>query len=142
MPSIKSNFSINYEDCLKLQEKISKIGYESEQIINNYVHTDLAEQLISAITKKIPVSKKGKNHAKYNLWYSQTDFNLAVDISNNLKGKRGTSFYYLYYVVTGTGTSKEKGSNDFMSEGLESEYSKLVDGIIAQLDKYLEGGIL
>lgn len=142
MPAIKNNFSINYEDCLKLQERIQRIGYDSEKIINDYVHIDVAEQLIEAMTNRIPVSKKGKRHAKYNLWYSQTDFNLAVDISNNLKGKRGTSFYYLYYVVTGTGTNKDRGPDDFMSKGLESEYNKVVDGVLAQLDKYLEGGIV
>ena len=134
MPSIKSNFSLNYADISLIQKKILQFGIISEDIINDYIHHDAAIQIINAITKEIPKSDKGKKHAKDNIWYEQENFNLAVGISNNMKGKRGTSFYYLYYVVTGTGNSKKNGANDFMERGLDKEYPKLVDGIIAQLE--------
>ena len=138
MPSIKSNFTIKYDDFNKIQEKILKLGFESENAINEYVHNPAAQQLISSATKELPVSKKGKQHAKKNIWYEKNDYNLAVNISNNLKGKRGSSFYYLYYVATGLGTSTEKGPNDFLERGTNKIYSKLIDGLINQLEKKIE----
>lgn len=141
MPSIKSNFSLKYDDCVKLQEKILEVGYKSENILNNYIHNQAAQQLVDAMTKEIPRSKRGKKHAKDNIWSEIENFNLATSISNSTKGKRGSSFYYLYYVVTGTGTSEERGSNDFLERGLNKEYPLLVNGIIEQLGNFFKEGL-
>ena len=51
------------------------------------------------------------------------------------------SFYYLYYVVTGTGTSYEKGKRDFMSKGLEAKYDEIVETLFEELDEYIERGL-
>lgn len=144
MPSIKTNFSLKDEDLDRIKRAIVNCGETSEEVINDYLHNIAGKKFVKKMDKYIPVAKTDKTHpripirAKGNKWSEQDDYNLAVKISNSLKGKRGTSFYYLYYVVTGTGTSKNHGERDFMEKGLNEEYDNVVDGIINELSKNIE----
>lgn len=138
MPSVKTNFSLNYSDMERIRQAILRCGNTSEKVINDYIHNKAGANITKSITKFIPRSEKGKRHAKDSNWSEQTNYNLAVNISNSLKGKRGSSFYYLYYVVTGTGTSRRKGSNDFMTKGLNNEYKNVVDGIVNELSQNID----
>lgn len=138
MPSVKTKFSLDYSDMERIKKSILNCGESSERVINNYLHDVAGEKITKSITRFIPVSKRDKTHAKHSNWSEQANYNLAVNISNSLKGKRGKSFYYLYYVVTGTGTNKKKGPNDFMKKGLDQEQNNIVNGIINELDKNIE----
>ena len=139
MPSVKNNFNIKYDDVGKIQESILKLGNNNtEEVLNEYIHNSAANQIIEYVTKEIPVSKRGIRHARFDTWWEQENNNLSVGIANSLKGKRGSSFYYLYYVATGTGTSKRRGGTDFMEIGLDRVYPSLIDGIVAQLEKKIE----
>lgn len=139
MPSIKSNFSLVDKDIERIRHAISNCGVSCEKVINDYLHNTAGKNITKSITRFIPVSKR-KNviHAKHSNWSEQENFNLAVGISNSLKGKRGSSFYYLYYVVTGTGTNKKKGPRDFMEQGMNQEYNNIVNGMIDELGKNIE----
>ncbi len=139
MPSVKTNFSLKDDDIEKIKRAIGKCGNTSEQVINNYLHNVAGENIVKSITNYIPRSPRNNViHARGSNWSEQKNFNLAVNIGNSLKGSRGTSFYYLYYVVTGTGTNKNKGARDFMEQGLNKEYDNVVNGIINELDKNIE----
>lgn len=133
MPSIKSNFSLKDEDVKRIQQFIVKCGNTSEEVINDYIHNEAGERITKGITRFIPVSKRNKVHAKNSKWSEQKNYNLAVNISNKTSGKN--SFYYLYYVATGTGTSKKNGPNDFMKKGMDQEYNNVVNGLINELEK-------
>lgn len=138
MPSISSKFTLRDTDIERLKSSISNCGESSERVINDYLHNKGGKKITDSITRFIPVSKKGKRHAKNSKWYAQDDYNLAVNISNSLEGKRGTSFYYLYYVATGTGTSRKKGSNKFMDKGMDKVYDQVVDELLDELGKNIE----
>ena len=139
MPSVKTNFSLKAEDIEKVKQAIIRAGNTSEEVINNYLHNVAGGRIAKSITNYIPLSpRKDVIHAKKSNWSEQEDFNLAVSIGNSLKGKRGKSFYYLYYVVTGTGTNKKKGARDFMEQGLNKEYDNTVEGLINELGKNIE----
>ena len=139
MPSIKSNFGIKETDIERIRQSILRVGETSENVINDYLHKTAGKNIIKSITPHIPRSeRKNVIHARNSNWSNQENFNLAVSISNSLKGKRGSSFYYLYYVVTGTGTNKKKGARDFMSKGLDEEYNNIVKGLLNELDKNIE----
>lgn len=138
MPSVKTRFELKDVDIERVKQSIGKLGYSSENVINNYLHNIAGEKIAAGITKYIPVSKRDKIHAKYSNWSEQANYNLAVNVSNSLKGKRGTSFYYLYYVATGTGTSKKNGPNDFMEKGMDQEYNNIVNGLINELNENIE----
>lgn len=144
MPSIKANFKLKDEDIEKIRNAILRCGTTSEEVLNDYIHNKASEKFIKRMDRYIPVAKKDKNHkhipirAKGNKWYEQENYNLAVNISNSLKGKRGTSFYYLYYIVTGTGTSKNIGARDFMEQGVNEEYNNVVNEMLEELEKNID----
>lgn len=138
MAKVKTEFSLNYADFERIRQAILRCGNTSEPVINNYLHNIGGPNITKSITKFIPRSDRDKIHAKDSNWSEQQNYNLAVNISNSLRGKRGTSFYYLYYVVTGTGTSAKKGPNDFMKKGLNQEYDNVVNGILDDLSKNIE----
>lgn len=136
MPSIKTKFELKDNDVERIKQSISNLGASSENVINDYLHNKGGQKIASGITNFIPVSKRDKRHAKHSKWYKQNNFNLAVAIENSTGGKN--SFYYLYYVATGTGTSKKNGPNDFMNKGMDKEYRSLVNELIDEIDKNIE----
>lgn len=136
MPSIKSNFSLKDDDIKRIQQSILKCGETSEEVINDYLHNVAGEKITKSITRFIPVSKRDKVHAKNSKWNEQKNYNLAVNISNKTSGKN--SFYYLYYVATGTGTSKKNGPNDFMKKGMDQEYNNVVNDLVNELEKNID----
>ena len=139
MPSSKTEFTMKHSDVEKIKNAISRCTKSGEQVMNDYLHNVAGENLIKSMTEFIPRSpRKNVIHAKNSNWSEQENFNLAVAISNSLQGHRGTSFYYLYYVVTGTGTNTEKGERDFMEQGLDEEYNNIVNEIIEILNKNIE----
>lgn len=150
MPSIKADFSLKDEDFEKIRKAILRCGTTSEEVLNDYIHNRASEKFIKRMDKYIPVAKIDKTHrsipirAKGNKWFEQENYNLAVNISNSLKGKRGSSFYYLYYVVTGTGTSEPSkrrsgvGGIDFMKKGIDEEYDNVVNEMLSELEKNID----
>ena len=139
MPSVKTNFSLKADDVARIQQAILRVSNTSEDVINNYLHNTGGKNIVKSITNYIPRSpRKNVIHAKGSNWSEQINYNLAVNISNSLKGSRGKSFYYLYYVATGTGTNKKKGPRDFMTKGLDKEYNNIVDGILTELNKNID----
>lgn len=139
MPSIKSRFVLKDEDIKRLNSAILRCGTESEKALNDYLHNVAGEKIAKSITRFLPRSAVNKsNHAKDSVWWEQENYNLAVNISNSLKGKRGTSFYYLYYVATCTGTNKKKGANEFMEKGMEAEHDNIVNGLLDALKEKID----
>lgn len=140
----KTKFDISSYDLDRLNDAIRKFPGDVEKQINDYLHNTTGKKLIDSATTFIPVSKKGTKHAKFNKWYKQYNYNLAVKIENNNDGKNVTkktnrnakkSFYYLYYPATGTGTSRKKGENNFEEKGLKKIENKEINEIIRILNK-------
>ena len=96
MPSVKTNFSLKADDVARIQQAILRVSNTSEDVINNYLHNTGGKNIVKSITNYIPRSpRKNVIHAKGSNWSEQINYNLAVNISNSLKGSRGKSFYYL-----------------------------------------------
>lgn len=133
MPSVKTKFELKDKDVERIKQAITKLGDSSESAINKYLHNTGGEKIAKGITNYIPVSKRKKKHAKNSKWYKQNNYNLAVGVENSTSGKN--SFYYLYYVATGTGTSKKNGPNDFMKKGMDQEYNDIVNGLVNEIEQ-------
>lgn len=138
MPVIKQKFGLKYEDIEKLNKKLLKINESKEKTINDCLKEIASPKVTRSVTSFLPVSEKGNRHAKKSKWYEVEYYNLSFVLSNSLKGKRGTSFYYLYYPATGTGTSNKKGPNDFLGKGIDKEYNNIVSDLLNALDKKIE----
>lgn len=138
MPIIKQNFELDYSDCKKLEEITLKIKDGVENTINNCLKDIVSPKITKSVTNFIPKSEKGKRHAKENKWYELKYYNLAFVLSNSLRGKRKTSFYYLYYPATGTGNSYKKGPNDFLGKGVAKGKNNAVTDLLNALNKKIE----
>ena len=141
MPRNRVQFQLHFEDVERINQAIANAGHTAEKSINIYLHGVGAYVIADEITKFMPKSARDKIHAKESVWWEMQPFNLAIEISNSLKGKRGTSFYYLYYPSTGTGTSKRRGRNLFMERGLESKHDELVNGMIEAILKNIDNAM-
>lgn len=138
MPVIKQNFYLNYDDIKRINKALINFQGDKEKTINDCFKKISAPKVTKSVTDYLPISEKGKRHAKDNLWYELTYYNLSFVLANSLKGKRGTSFYYLYYPATGTGQSYKKGPNDFFEKGVNKEYDNVVEDILSALENKLE----
>lgn len=138
MPVIKQNFELKYEDIERLNKALINFQGSSEQAINNCLEKKAGPKIAKSVTDFLPVSKDGNRHAKNNKWYELEYYNLSFVLSNSLKGKRGTSFYYLYYPATGTGNSYRKGPNDFLGKGLNTKYNEVIEDLLSSLENQIE----
>lgn len=129
MASVKTTFTLKDNDVERITKAIQNCGEYSEQTINNYLHNVAGEKIARSITDFLPRSNRNKVHAKDSKWYKINNYNLSVSIENASK------FYYLYYVATGTGTSKLNEPKTFMEDGLNKERNNIVNGIVNELIK-------
>lgn len=142
MPTIKQNFYLNDDEMLKVQNAIQKISNNVPLTINKCLEEVISPKMTRSVTDYLPRSKDGKRHAKDNKWYEIEFYNMAFVLSNSLKGKRGTSFYYLYYPATGTGNSYKKGPNDFLEKGEKKIHNEAVTDLLNSLNKKIEEELL
>lgn len=129
MATVKATFTLKDDDVKRIKEAIKDCGEYSEKVINDYLHNVGGENIAKSITNFLPRSNRNKVHAKDKKWWEQSNYNLSVSIANHNK------FYYLYYVATGTGTSKLNEPNTFMQDGLDKESNNVVNGIVNELIK-------
>ena len=130
----KVRFETKQEDLKKIENLLSKTQENAEDAINEYLHTEGKEKIVSSITNFIPVSPRTNKHAKTSKWSQTKNFNLAVQISNARK------FYYLYFPLTATGTSQNKSPNDFFTKGVNNVYDEVVEDMLERLKNNLLGG--
>ena len=138
MPVVKERFALNSKDVDRVQKAILSFQKDAENAINEYLEKIGSNKVIKSVTDVLPYYEKTKLHAKYSKWYDIGFNNMSFVLSNSLKGKRGTSFYYLYFPATGTGNSYKKGPNDFFGTGFNNIYDSFVDGLIMSLENKIE----
>lgn len=130
---IKFEITDNMEE---LQEKISTLQEKGEEIVNNVLHGEGAEQLKQGIQNLIPESHrtwKGKARAaKLAKPFNTINENLSVTIVNK------NAYAYLYFPDDGTTTRRHRGEQHFMLRGVEAKSGTVVDMCISQLTEVIE----
>lgn len=122
------DFMSNANDIHKLATKISRMGENTEAIINNYLRTRAPEKIIPSIIGLIPVSERKKKHAKTSDPLKHQNFNLSVVV----KEKQKTT-PYLHFPNDGTGTSEGKTPKEFMEKGLEKVKDSMINDMLNEL---------
>ena len=128
----KIEFKIDSKDMEKIKETLEKLPYNTEETINNYLRNEGQKILIYEITSKIPISKKGKRHAKTHKWFQTKFYHLSIVVTT------ANQYYYLYFVNEGSGTSKKGTYIDFLEDGGEKASKKIAEGLMKKLDENLE----
>lgn len=122
------DFMSNANDIYKLATKISRMGENTEAIINNYLRTRAPEKIVPSIVGLIPVSERKKKHAKTSDPLKHQNFNLSVVV----KEKQKTT-PYLHFPNDGTGTSEGKTPKEFMEKGLEKVKDSMINDMLNEL---------
>lgn len=141
MPLLKQRFALNYDDIKRLNKTLSNFQGDKEKAINDCLKKTTSSKLTKSVTNELPYYTKQKVpiHAKGSKWYELKFYNLSFVLSNSLRGKRGTSFYYLYYPATGKGNSYRKTPNDFFERGFDKEKDNIIKDLLeAGNDKFEE----
>lgn len=128
----KTVFKLNYDDNKKITNAIKSFKGDAEKTINDYLRNEGKDILINEITQKIPISQKGKKHAKTHKWYKTEFYNLAIVVSTS------TNYYYLKFVNDGTGTSRKGDHAGFVEESGKKASEKITIGLIKKLEENLK----
>lgn len=136
--------TLNYNDILKLQEKLKLLPLKAEYEVNNYLWSEAGSILEKEVYTRMPRSEykhskgKPKMHAKDTESLDIIRYNLGVKIQTKIKPK-SKDFGYLIFPDEGRGIKqKRKGSQEFFRKALDSKSEKIVDGLITHLNKKIE----
>lgn len=144
---MKATFSINnLEELKSLESKIKALPNEAEDIINEYLHTTGADNTITLIKKRMPLSKKNKNyvarfssgkrqpttHAKYSDSLRVKPINLGFIVEST------SSYWYLVFPALGIGNSYKNMPDDFMNKGLNDNIPIIINHLSEDLMEKLE----
>lgn len=126
-------FTLDDKDMELLKQRIQEYGSGAEEAINKYLHGEGKEMIMKSIEDYTPVSNRKKSHAKGNMPYQGTGYNLSVAV------KTKTKYNYLYFPDAGKGTSAKNPKNSgFMEKGLDAVYDKIVDGMLKAVAKEIK----
>lgn len=126
-------FTLDDKDMELLKQRIQEYGSGAEEAINKYLHGEGKEIIVKSIEDYTPVSIRKKAHAKGNMPYQGTGYNLSVAVKTKAK------YNYLYFPDAGKGTSAKNPKNSgFMEKGLDAIYDKIVDGMLKAVAKEIK----
>lgn len=135
-------FEIEAEDLEKLEEKLSKLGDESEPIVNEVLHGMGVETVTKDVTDLLPVSSRNKKHAKFSKPFTHDPVNLGFIFKTRggaAKNKR--SFGYLVFPDEGRGP-RNPVEQDFTGRGINRAKPKIINELTEVITKKLQEGIL
>lgn len=135
-------FEIEAEDLEKLEEKLSKLGDESEPIVNEVLHGMGVETVTKDVTDLLPVSSRNKKHAKFSKPFTHDPVNLGFIFKTRggaAKNKR--SFGYLVFPDEGRGPRNPE-EQDFTGRGINRAKPKIINELTEVITKKLQEGIL
>ena len=121
-------FYLTENDINRLVDAIREYGSGAEDIIANSLKNEVYDILEYGIESLIPVSEKGKTHAKYN-----TPLMGDLESKTSLKIRTQKNRQYLYFPDEGEGTSKGQIPHDFMYGGVEGKHRDAVNIILDNL---------
>lgn len=130
------SFSIS-DSFEELQNKLSHLQNEGEDIVNDVLWNEGAEQIQEEIGRLLPESgrtwKGKKAPAKSALPFSTIKSNLAVTINSK------KPYHYLYFPDDGSNTMKHAGNQHFMLRGAENQAGNIIDLCIDRLTQAMNG---
>ncbi|WP_235852013.1 hypothetical protein [Niallia nealsonii] len=136
-------FSIDFGDFVELEQNMARLPGKSENLMNEFFHSEGIEMATKDITELIPISKgrksaRNKKHAKTSDWSKSETFNLGFIIkSKGGAAKKKGSFGYLVFPDQGRGPHNLV-KQDFMLEGLNNSINKIVEKLNLKLVQAIE----
>lgn len=128
---MKAEFKIDDEQLETYIQKLNAVSTKEvlEPTINEYLKNSGGRILVEEITKRMPISKRKKPHAKNSKWHKIQNFNLSVVVSTQQK------FDYLKFPNNALGTSKNNMPQYFFEEGGDKASSIITNDLIDIIEK-------
>ena len=119
---------VSYEDFEGLLSAMEAYEGNTENAINEVLHTYAGERLQEEIYRLMPVSNKRKGkHARDSKSLSNINGNLSVTVT--ARGK----WHYLYFPDDGSNTRNHAGNQQFFKRGGEAAQNDIVERCIERL---------
>ncbi|UII56712.1 hypothetical protein LS684_04400 [Cytobacillus spongiae] len=138
---MSAEFNIDFEQLSILEEKLSRLPGNIEEVINDVLHNEGIKLATEEITKLIPVSRwknktRSKNHAKFSKWSKSEKHNLGFTIKakGGAANKKG-SFGYLVFPNEGRGVHNLVEQH-FMERGLENALPQILEILSNRIDDF------
>lgn len=142
---MSARLELDYGSIEELEEKISQLPGNVEEVINTYLHNIGVEKTEQKITPLIPVSdRRGrgmKRHARHSNWSKADKENLGFTVKarGGAANKRG-SFGYLVFPDQGRGI-RNPVAQEFMERGLDQSVSPIVEDLLEEITIKMEEGL-
>lgn len=125
---MSATFKIDYEQMLKLEDKMAQYSGNVEEAVNRVIHDRGAKLIVMNIIGFMPRSKKNKPHAKDNpRSVFVENFNLGATFSE------GGNFAYLIFPEAGLG-KRNPVEQAFFLEGVEASHEVIMDWIMEAME--------
>lgn len=123
-----AEFQINYEEMLRLEDRMMKYSGDAEEAVNNVIHDRGAKLIVMNILGFMPMGKGPGPHAK------DTENSIKV-FRNNLRASfiEGDKFGYLIFPEMGLGR-RNPVEKAFFLEGVEKSHEVIMEWIIEALE--------
>ena len=136
-----ARLDLDCSDIDRLQKAMENYQGNTENAINDVLHTEVFGIVEPSIRQLIPVSDPAKvwrsklPHARLSKSLTQENGNLSVTV------KSTASYNYLYFPDDGTNTRRHIGNQQFFKRGGEAKVGEIVDRCINRLINDFEKGV-
>ncbi|WP_078430482.1 hypothetical protein [Alkalihalobacterium alkalinitrilicum] len=138
---MSARYEFDFSELEKLEEKILRVPGNTEQIINGVLHKAGIKIAVDEITKRMPVSRRNKKHAKTSNWSKGDKDNLGFTVkAKGGAAKRPGSFGYLVFPNDGRGPYNHVAQN-FFEDGLDDGSPKILDDLNIEIEKQIREDI-
>lgn len=123
-----AEFQINYEEMLRLEDRMMKYSGDAEEAVNNVIHDRGAKLIVMNILGFMPMGKGPGPHA------NATENSIKV-FRSNLRASfiEGDKFGYLIFPEMGLGR-RNPVEKAFFLEGVEKSHEVIMEWIIEALE--------
>lgn len=130
------SFQLKHDDFTKFAEYLSGFEYSVENVINRYLHGVAVHKTKSEIIGLLPKSdRKLSGKHKSHLRASEGDPFKIKDLNLGFKINTKNTYNYLLFPNDAVGTSIKNRPQEFMEDGLEQSYEKVLLGIYDALEE-------
>ena len=133
-------FRLNFGDAERLQEAMKNYEGNTEEAINEVLHSEEVSELVSNKIKRLmPVSGKHWRGKKPAAKTGKSLESLQGNLSLTVKNKK--AYGYLYFPNDGTNTKRHRGQQFFFERGGETAQGEIVERCINKLITTFEEGV-
>lgn len=129
---LAKEYQFNDRQIADFHEALLAFPGNVEITLNEFLEKQGKDTTLERLTKHIPISVNGEEHAKHSKWYRTELSNLTLTVDTI------SDFYYLIFVNEGSGTSRKSGGVPFADIGINEAGDIIFSDLTELLYKQME----